>query len=168
MIVAVSGCSQPAPPQSNHGVIEARQDQPTPLDLRAPDERGEFLRAARGDDWARPPSAWPATEDERPCTRVAEAHRAEAISRLRQDSAVRLTHADYRRLTGANEEHAGLAFLLRGFATNNSVVRLTISGADVIVSSEALGGLFNLRRHPCVAFLERAPARVFTWAMYDM
>jgi len=132
------------------------------------DPEREFLRAARGDDWARPPPNWPDDLVEHPCTYVVEGRRSEAIRRLTSVSAVPLTRGEARLLSAEQTPGAGHAFLLRGFATNNSVSRAMITGTDLIVESNALGGLFQLRRRPCVAWLDRAPARIFTFATYDM
>jgi hypothetical protein len=161
-------CSPSASPsESNGATAKASEGGPAPHDPAVPGGRADFIRAAEEDDWARPPPDWPADEAERPCTRVVERYRAEAIRRLRRDSAAGLTRDESRRLTGSQEAHAGAAFLLRGFATNYSVTRLMVSGTVVIVESNSLGGLHDLRRHPCVAFLDRRPSQVYTYATYD-
>lgn len=88
--------------------------------------------------------------------------------RLERLSAVPLTRGEFRRLTGTDGTARGSAFLLRGFATNYSVTRVLVSGPNLLVESNALGGLFHLRRHPRVAWLERQPEQVYTVASYDM
>lgn len=62
----------------------------------------------------------------------------------------------------------GSLYLLRGFSTTNSAARVKVTGKVVTVHSDALGGLANLRRHPCVAVLSIAPAEVYTVAAYDL
>ena len=156
LAVAAGACSPPAAaPATNQAMA--------PLDANA-----EFLRAANGDPWARPPASWANDGGERRCARVTEDRIEEATHRLEQISAIRLTADEARRLTGIQGTGMGAAYLLRGFASNNSTARVLISGRNVIVESDSLGGLFRLRRHPCVAWLDRAPAQVFTFASYDI
>jgi hypothetical protein len=147
------------------------QDPDTHRDLTMNAEHNdaaEFVALSGNDEWARPPDRWPSGASEGVCLRVSEARRAEAIDRLQQESAVAITHLSYRALTGRNDSPHGTPYLLRGFASTNSGARLLVWDDAVIVESGSLGGLFHLRRYPCVAFLDRRPRRVYTYANYDM
>jgi len=135
---------------------------------QAHNEAAEFVALSHDDAWAKPPDQWPSGPSERICVRVSDARRAQAIDRLSQVSAVRITGALYQELTGRNDAPRGAPYLLRGFASNNSVARVLAWDDAVIVESNSLGGLFDLRRHPCVAFLDRRPDRVYTYANYDI
>ncbi len=136
------------------------------------DLRTEFVRLAANDPWAK----WPdrlqenPADDGEPCQRVSEQSRERAIARLAEAPAVALDAREYTRLTGAAPPSAtdGTLYLLRGFATTNSTARLKVTGSAVTVHSDALGGLFGLRRHPCIAALSNAPSEVYTVAAYDL
>lgn len=133
--------------------------------------RSEFLRLAAGDPWARWPDSLeenPA-DDGQPCKRVTDEFREEAIARLAQNAAVAIDHGEYRRITGAAPRATGdKLYLLRGFSTTKSAARVKVTGNAVTVHSDALGGLFNLRRHPCIAVLNSVPSQVYTVAAYDL
>jgi hypothetical protein len=104
-----------------------------------------------------------------PCLRVSEKSRQPAIQLLSGVAARPINRKEYAELTGqALTENSGTAYLLRGFSTDNSTARATVTGDTVTVHSDALGGLFNMRRYPCVAVLDGAPATVFTVVAYDM
>ena len=136
------------------------------------DSRTEFLRLAANDPWAK----WPDRRQEKPgddgepCRRVSERYRKRAIARLAKAPSVAVDAREYARLTGAAPPSAidGTLYLLRGFSTTNSVARVTVTGNAVTVHSDALGGLFALRRHPCIAALRNAPSEVYTVAAYDL
>ena len=107
-------------------------------------------------------------EEGQPCRRVTEQSRDEAIALLSNAPAVAIDARRAQLLTGASApETENQLYLLRGFSTTNSTSRVKVTGSAVAVHSDALGGLFNLRRHPCVAALSDRPAEVFTVAMYD-
>jgi hypothetical protein len=148
-----------------------RQPETTMQSLADDGVRASFLRVANGDEWAN----WPEgledeVEDEgQPCERVSEQSREQAIARLEQAPAVAIDVREYELLAGMKSPIAdGNLYLLRGFSTNNSAATVKVIGNTVTVRSESLGGLFNLRRHPCIAPLTRAPARVYTTATYFM
>ncbi len=137
----------------------------------APDLRAEFLAKAAGDAWVN----WPAglqgdpADDGEQCVRVTEHAREAAIKRLAQHPAIGIDRKEYEQLTGAaaptgDEE----LYLLRGFSTNNSAARVKVIGDAVTVHSDALGGFYGLRRHPCIASLTRPPSAVYTVAAYDL
>jgi hypothetical protein len=135
-----------------------------------PDARAEFLRMTANDAWA----AWPPELNEDPgergraCLRVLEPQRERAIALLSTEAAVKLDDAQYRRLIGtARPPGGGAPYLLRAFSASNSIARLTWAGDAVVVHMDAVGPLANVRRHPCVSILTRAPVQVFTVAGYD-
>ena len=136
------------------------------------DVRTEFLRLAANDPWAK----WPdrlqedPVDDGQPCQRVSEQSREQAIARLAEVPAVALDAREYKRLTGAGPPPAidGTLYLLRGFSSTNSTARVKVTGDAVTVHSDALGGLFDLRRYPCIASLSNAPSEVYTVAAYDL
>lgn len=157
----LTGCGQVRP--SN------QQQESLPLVPRI-SLRSEFLQLVGNDSWAR----WPVgltmgtSEDIHPCQRVSEQARERAIIRLSERPAVALDAREYRALVGTFPPRApGRFYLLRGFSTNNSQATVRVTGDGVTVDSYALGGLFNLRRHPCVAMLRTAPSEVYTTAGYD-
>lgn len=135
------------------------------------DVRAEFLSKAGSDTWVNWPDSLrgdPADEGE-PCARVADRSRQAAITRLAQHPAIRVEGEEYERLTGAAAPTGGGAFyLLRGFSTTNSSARVKVNGNAIVVQSDGLGGLWGLRRHPCIAALARAPSAVYTIAVYDL
>lgn len=123
------------------------------------------------DPWAK----WPdvidgkPSDDERPCERVTEQSRDEAIRLLSKAPAVAIDPDRAQFITGKTPpETEARLYLLRGFSTSNSGSRVTVTGDAVTVHNDALGGLFNLRRHPCVAALRGLPSEVFTVAAYDL
>jgi hypothetical protein len=156
-----AACSVSAPAAQDG----ARQGGTSSLAARA--EAAEFVRLSGNDEWARPPDAWPRGATEGVCVRVSEARREEAIDRLRHEASAAITRAEYRRFADANDAPSGTPYLLRGFSTTNSAVRVLSWGDAVIVESNSLGGLHHLRRHPCAAFLDRRPSHVYTYATYD-
>jgi hypothetical protein len=146
-------------------------DAPWPTADEADATRSEFLSKAAGDAWAN----WPAdrtkspASDRQPCVRVAEHARDESIHRLARQPAVGIDAREYKQLTGQTAPAGdGALYLLRGFATNGSVASAEVIDGAVTVHSDALGGLWNLRRHPCVASLVRPPSAVYTTAAYDL
>lgn len=158
----LTACGQSGP--TNHretvGPVEASQD-----------DGFDFLKMAKGDPWARLPKGLqedPA-DNGQPCERVSEQNREQAIALLAEAPAVALGAAQYKHLTGAALPASnGTPYLLRGFSTVNSEARVTVVGNAVTVHSDALGGLFELRRHPCIAALKSAPSEVYTVAAYDL
>jgi hypothetical protein len=136
------------------------------------DVRTEFFRLAANDTWAN----WPdrlqedPADDGKPCHRVPEQSRERAIARLAEAPAAALNAREYREFTGAEspQETDGALYLLRGFSTTNSAARVKVIGKAVTVHSDALGGLFNLRRHPCIAALSNAPTEIYTVVAYDL
>lgn len=135
------------------------------------DVRISFLKMANGDPWAQ----WPEELKESPadegrtCERVPEKARGQAIALLTKAPAVAIEAREYERLIGsAPPSTADTLFLLRGFSTTNSTARIIVTGRAVTVQSNALGGIFNLRRHPCIAPLESFPSKVYTAAAYDL
>jgi hypothetical protein len=137
-----------------------------------PDLRAQFLAQVGRDPWANWPERLPDVDnapDER-CERVSEAALEEALRLLSGRAAVPLRPEQVRRFTpGRSAAHGRLEpYLLRGFASRNSAARLRRAGSSVVVFSDALGGVFALRRHPCVALLDRPPATVFTVVGYDL
>ena len=136
------------------------------------DPRTEFLRLAANDTWAKWPDRLqenPADHGE-PCQRVSEQSREWAVARLAETPAIVLDAREYTRLTGAAPPSASdrTLYLLRGFSTTNSTARIKVTGNAVTVHSDGLGGLFGLRRHPCIAALSNAPSEVYTVASYDL
>lgn len=104
-----------------------------------------------------------------PCLRVSEQSLEAAIRLLSQNSALPIDRKEYEDLIGAAPpENHGTPYLLRGFSTSNSAARVTVIGDAVTVHSDALGGLGNIRRHPCVAVLNTAPSAVYTVVAYDL
>ena len=135
------------------------------------DPRAEFLGMTGNDPWAN----WPAGLSEDPndqgrsCFRVTEAMRQAAIDMLETQPATRIDEVQYKRLVGAVRPPGGGApYLLRGFSSANSLSRSKWSGDAVVVHTDAPGGLSNVRRHPCVAILNRLPSAVFTVSAYDL
>jgi hypothetical protein len=135
-----------------------------------PDIRAEFLRLAKGDSWARWPDRPEDTLTEsKPCQRVSEPSREVAIARLAEVPAVEVQALDYLRLTGTPPPPGQAAFyLLRGFSSTNSTASVKQVGSVTTVHSDALGGISNLRRHPCIASLSMPPSEVFTVVAYDL
>jgi hypothetical protein len=136
------------------------------------DVRTEFIRLAANDPWAKWPDRIqedPADDGQR-CDRVSEQSRDLAIARLAQAPAVVVDAREYKHLTGAAPPPAtgGALYLLRGFSSTNSAARVKVTGNAVTVHSDALGGLYKLRRHPCIAVLKNAPSEVYTVAAYDL
>lgn len=135
------------------------------------DVRASFPKMAGGDAWAK----WPdglqenPSDDGQTCERVPERSRERAIALLDQKQAVALKASEYEQLTGfALSSTGSTVYLLRGFSTTNSKARVKVTGAVAVVHSDALGGLFNLRRDPCIARLESAPTQVYTAVAYDL
>ena len=133
--------------------------------------RAEFLRLAVGDPWAK----WPdglqenPADDGQPCERVSEQAREQAIARLADAPAAALDAREYATLIGAAPPATeSKLYLLRGFSTANSTARFKVTGNAVTVHSDALGGLSNLRRHPCVAALSKEPSEVYTVVACDL
>jgi hypothetical protein len=92
-----------------------------------------------------------------------------AVQLLEKQEAVGLAPAQVRTFLGTEPEDTNeQPFLLRGFASDNSAARVFVSGKNVSVSSEGLGGLANIRRYPCVAYLGVQPDKVYTMATYDL
>jgi hypothetical protein len=117
--------------------------------------------------WPTDPRFFSGTD--KPCLRVSEKALEPAIRLLSSVPARRINGKEYEELTGrALTRNSGTAYLLRGFATDNSTAHASVTGDTVTVHSDALGGLFNMRRYPCVAVLDGAPATVFTVVAYDM
>jgi hypothetical protein len=143
-------------------------DWPTGADLS--DDTSAFLRMTGNDPWVNWPKDWRYVgSDEQSCVRVTEKSREAAIRLLAQDSALAIDRSRYKELTGEAQPGAGgSAYLLRGFATDNSAARVTAVGDIVTVHSDALGGLFNPRRYPCVAMFQAKPSIVYTVAAYDL
>jgi hypothetical protein len=136
----------------------------------ADDVRSEFLALAGSDSWAK----WPdgvqedPLDDGQPCYRVTDEARQEAVQLLSSEESVALDGPQAGRLTGGRAAaREGTLYLLRGFSTTNSAARVKVTEDVVTVHSDALGGLFNLRRHPCVAALGKRPSKVYTMAAYD-
>ncbi len=161
LALVLSGCGQAGTNPTQ--ITEARD---TSLDVRS-----EFLRLTAGDPWAKWPDALrehPA-DDGQPCKRVTEQSRDEAIALLSDEPAVAIDPRRAQVLTGTvTPENRSSLYLLRGFSSTNSTARVKVTGNTVTVRSDALGGLFNLRRHPCVAVLRTSPSEVFTVATYDL
>jgi hypothetical protein len=162
LALLLTACGQVAPSNQQEATLPAEPE----VDVRT-----EFLRLAANDPWAK----WPdqlqedPADDGQPCERVSERSRERAIARLAEAPAVALDAREYGRLTGtAPPATEGTLYLLRGFSTTNSAARVKVTGNVVTVHSDALGGLFNVRRHPCVAALSGAPAEVYTVAAYDL
>ena len=135
------------------------------------DVRVSFVKMAKGDSWAN----WPdglsddAAHDGRACERVSTQLREQAIARLAEAPAVAIEPRQYEQLTGkAPPAGNGTLYLLRGFSTTNSVAQVTFTGSAVTVHSDALGGLSNLRRDPCIAWLREAPSEVYSVVGYDL
>lgn len=135
------------------------------------DIRAEFLRLTGDDPWAN----WPADLAEDPndrgryCYRVSDGMRETAIDMLQVQPAIEIDPVQYKRLVGAvRPPGGGTAYLLRGFSSKDSFSRLKWSGNAVVVHSDPTGRLVDVRRHPCVAILNRRPSAVFTVAMYDL
>jgi hypothetical protein len=135
------------------------------------DVRASFLKMASGDAWAN----WPdglqenPSDDGQTCERLPERSRERAIALLDHEQAVALNASEYEQLTGSAPPSTGSAFyLLRGFSTANSKARVKVTGAVAVVHSDALGGLSDLRRDPCIARLESAPTQVYTAVAYDL
>jgi hypothetical protein len=160
LCLLLCACSQSEPPGS--------RDWPTGADLSR--DSSAFLRMTGNDPWVNWPNDWRYVgTGERPCVRVSEQARAAAIRLLARVSAVSIDRNEYEKLTDETQPNAeGSAYLLRGFSTDNSSARVTTVGTIVTVHSDALGGLFNPRRHPCVAMLGSAPSVVYTDAAYDL
>lgn len=161
LALVLSGCGQG----------ETNPTQITHLPDTGLDVRSEFLRLTARDPWVKWPDMLrenPADEGQ-PCERVTEQSRDEAIALLSDEPAVAIDARRAQALTGAaTSEGGGDLYLLRGFSSTNSTSRVKVTGNGVTVHSDALGGLFNLRRHPCVAVLRGAPIEVFTVAAYDL
>jgi hypothetical protein len=166
LAVVGSACaeSSPADPENAEG---ATPDTAVSSD----DLRSEFLGMIGNDSWAN----WPAGLSEDPndqgrsCFRVTEAMRQAAIDMLESQPATRLDEVQYKRLVGAVRPPGGGApYLLRGFSSANSLSRSKWSGDAVVVHTDAPEGLSNVRRHPCVAILNRMPAAVFTVSAYEL
>ena len=88
---------------------------------------------------------------------------------LEAASALKLDDGQYRRLVDTNRPPGGGApYLLRGFSAANSTTRVKWSGDAVVVHVDAPDGLHDVRRHPCVSILVRAPTEVFTVTAYDL
>jgi len=133
--------------------------------------RTSFLSMTEGDPWAQWPKEQDASSDskDQSCERVSQKARDKAIALLAKAPAVEIRADEYRQLTGkAPPLTAGTLFLLRGFATTNSAARVSVEGDAVTVHSDALGGMFNLRRHPCIASLTNRPSRVYINVGYDL
>lgn len=162
---ALSACSDAYQPETGNAA--------SPDGTRASDgdARAQFLAATGGDDWA----DWPVdlTEDStdhgRACLRVIAPMRERAVALLAQDDALRLEEGQYRRLIGkARPPGGGAPYLLRGFASTNSIARVQRSGEAIVVHSDSGGGPADLSKHPCVAILDRMPSQVFTVVSYDL
>ena len=156
----LSACSQSLPSDQS--------DRPTGANLS--NDKSAFLRMTGNDTWVNWPSDWSYVgSGEQPCVRVSEMSREAAIRLLAQESALAISRNQYKELTGeAQPGSSGSAFLLRGFATDNSAARVTSVGDVVTVHSDALGGLLNPRRYPCAAMLKAEPSTVYTVAAYDL
>ena len=162
LALLLTACGQVGPSNQQQATLPAEPE----VDVRT-----EFLRLAANDPWAK----WPyrlqedPADDGQPCERVSEQSRERAIARLADAPAVALNAREHERLTGtAPPVTDGTLYLLRGFSTTNSAARVKVTGNFVTVHSDVLGGLFNLRRYPCVAALSSAPAEVYTVAAYDL
>ena len=170
MVIALAllgcACSQSPQPEPDNAASPAPEAAASPADVRA-----EFLGKIGDDPWANWPVAL--TEDQndqgRSCVRVTEAMRQRAIDLLASQPAIKVDEAEYRRLVGTVRPPGGGApYLLRGFSSDNSFSRSKWSGEAVVVHTDAAGGLSKVRRHPCVAILNRMPSEVFTVAAYDL
>jgi hypothetical protein len=133
--------------------------------------RASFLRMTSGDVWAK----WPDSvqdnppDNAQPCKRLREKARERAIFLLDRTPAIALDAHEYERLMGTPLPRTSRTFyLLRGFSTINSEARVRTAGDVAVVHSDALGGLSNLRRDPCIASLEAAPTHVYTSVAYDL
>jgi hypothetical protein len=159
-------CSESHQPEQRYGAEAVPEAAPSLRDIR-----GSFLGMIGNDPWAN----WPTglLEDPqgqaRSCFHVTEAMRQSAINMLEAQPAVRLDEAQHARLVGTVRPPGGGApYLLRAFSSANSLTRLKWSGDAVVVHTDAAGGLFEVRRNPCVAILNRMPSEVFTVAAYDL
>ena len=154
----------------------SQADPPSGATLRSEggdDVRAEFLRMANGDPWAKwPDGDWlhgNLAEDGQPCERVSEQFREVSVGRLTEAPAVAVDAREYKHLTGAAPPAIdGTFWLLRGFSTTGSAARVKVTGNAVTVYSHAMGGLFDLRRHPCIAVLRSGPSEVYTVVDYDL
>ena len=154
----LSACSPPTSDKAEN-TLQAEQDPEI-----------EFSKAVGNDPWAN----WPADlshfgGEEHSCVRVTEQSREPAIRLLAMDAAIHIDVEKYKELTGKSAPQSqGALFLLRGFSTSNSAARVTVNGAAVTVHSDALAGVYNIRRDPCVAALQSAPSTVYTVVAYDL
>jgi len=166
LVLVGSACAESSPADPDNAAGPMRDAAASPEELRI-----EFLGMIGNDPWAN----WPAGLSEDPndqgrsCFRVTEGMRQTAIDMLETQPAIRLDEVQYKRLVGAvRPPGGGASYLLRGFSSANSLSRSKWSGDAVVVHTDAPEGLSEVRRHPCVAILNRLPSEVFTVSAYDL